>query len=440
MYGTSGTSIRETGGNFTSVNTSGTQSTVTTVSLNYILYTPYNIYENSSSTNISINNGAYNVFTMYITNENDGSILIYLPQNIELLNTDYLYLEFLNYSNNEFLVFQLNTEEFNEYNTSGRFWVFTGEQIGQAFDGLTNTATYSLYLKYNDEIVAVSPKFNMYEVEDSSTGGGSGEDTGGNIDTGKIEEELGNINSSIQQGNDYIMQDAVYDENGNLAEEQPGLIGKILQGFWNVLIKFFDWLMVPDEEQISDVVDDVLENDLISESVLGLPLQLISRFLNLFENRTYTDWIIIWDDVNFTFTENDGSEIDMKMFNAYTFNISEFVRNDETLSKIYSYYLILVNFGAVCGLIYWGFGLAKGLLGIEDSMPGANDETESPAVNSTPEESGESDAEALERFMNKQYGKNWEYNPPLRNKSAYRAYGRYKSIYSDMKAGRYKKK
>ena len=126
----------------------------------------------------------------------------------------------------------------------------------------------------------------------------------------------------------------------------------------------------------------------------------MSRFLNLFINREYTDFKVEWGNWNLKLI---GSEEPTTIIKAGSYNISKMVREDETQTKIYNLYMIFVNVGASLGFIWWAVGFFKDMLSLSEVMPGANNETDDALDGSSP-----TDDEAVEsarRFYYENYGR-----------------------------------
>ena len=174
----------------------------------------------------------------------------------------------------------------------------------------------------------------------------------------------------------------------------------ILNGIWDLFKKALEYLFQPNEEQIKSLVNDVTSNDVVSDSILGVPLTLMSRFLNLFINREYTDFKVEWGNWNLKLI---GSEEPTTIIKSGSYNISKMVRDDETQTKIYNLYMIFVNVGASLGFIWWAVGFFKDMLSLSEVMPGANNETDDALDGSSP-----TDDEAVEsarRFYYENYGR-----------------------------------
>lgn len=177
----------------------------------------------------------------------------------------------------------------------------------------------------------------------------------------------------------------------------------ILNGIWDLFKKALEYLFQPNEEQIKSLVNDVTSNDVVSDSILGVPLTLMSRFLNLFINREYTDFKVEWGNWNLKLI---GSEEPTTIIKSGSYNISKMVRDDETQTKIYNLYMIFVNVGASLGFIWWAVGFFKDMLSLSEAMPGANNETDDALDGSSP-----TDDEAVEsarRFYYENYGRKRE--------------------------------
>lgn len=173
----------------------------------------------------------------------------------------------------------------------------------------------------------------------------------------------------------------------------------ILNGIWDLFKRALDYLFQPSEEQIMNLVNDVTSNDVVSDSVLGIPLILMSRFLNLFVNREYTDFKVEWDDWNLKLIGSDDS---ISIVKAGSYNISKLVRDDATLTKIYNYYILFVSVAASLGFIWWAVGFFKDILSLSDVMPGANNKTDKALDGSSPTD--DEVVESARRFYYDNYG------------------------------------
>lgn len=218
--------------------TESTNSALPTISL--ILYTHEVIYDESTGKNIKYHTGSIHYSTLFINNKNDGSIVIFNPQNNDTKDiTLYVY----NLDNEYEIIINMlrykgeNNEIITNYKDNyidTRSWAFVGEDITKL--GIKETGNYYIRLFQENECIAVSPIFSVGYVEKSEDTGDSGTETPGG-DTGNSGTEApggdtGDTGTNDgDKNNDYITNEPIYDENGELAEEQTRTGRKYIKRF-----------------------------------------------------------------------------------------------------------------------------------------------------------------------------------------------------------------
>lgn len=278
------------------------------------------------------------------------------------------------------------------------------------------------YTKENENVVIPSPGTITKTITPID------EDGDGEIDGYEIEETdltREEQTSTIIDGINNIT-DRIEDK---LEDTKNGIIGGIVNGIENVIKGIIEWFFQPSESQINDLISQIDSSDMINESLLGFPLKLLKKFIDLFDEASYSDFVIEWDDIYLTF-DNEETLI----FSEYSFNISQLIRDDETLSTYYTVYLVFIDFFCACGFIWWCIGFVKDFLGVSESIPGANvfgagdgqtDKGESSESSSDGEISDDEYFDSLNRYMTGKYGENWEYNPPLKKgQGSFKAYSK----------------
>lgn len=225
-------------------------------------------------------------------------------------------------------------------------------------------------------------------------------------------ENPGSSNDNTSTDKDYTdVINGLGDKLDNISNAINETKTNMFSWLWDFFSKVIDWLFKPSENEIKDLINDLTSNDVVSDSVLGIPLNLMARFLNLFTTANYSDFKIEWPDWNLKLKDTD----EITIIKSGSFNITELSESNETFKKMYNIYLIFINISASLGLIWWGVGFFKDILGLSTDISSANWGDDIALDGSSPTD--DETVESLRRY----YYANYSGKKPSATKDYYRS-------------------
>lgn len=177
-----------------------------------------------------------------------------------------------------------------------------------------------------------------------------------NLDTTPITDGLNNIKDSLDNQNNFLNNQPNYDENGELAEEQDGLIGAILKGIQNIFKWLFGWLFEVNEPYVNTLINEFSDTLANNDSMIVVPMYLLTETINLFTNYTPKDFVISWDNIEYQ---------EITVIEEGSINFNELINENEIFGRIYEIWITVESFGIIILFANWLRNLFFELLGID---------------------------------------------------------------------------
>lgn len=111
-----------------------------------------------------------------------------------------------------------------------------------------------------------------------------------------------------------------------------------------------------DEEYIGKLINNLSENMQNNQSILTIPMYLITKTMDTFISYTPKDFVLSWNNIEFQ---------GITLIEQGSLNLNKLVEQNEVFKRIYDIMIIVETFGMIILLADWLRNLFLDLLGID---------------------------------------------------------------------------